>query len=173
MGTLKYAEMLLVDTASTLPAIADKGQIGYAQDTGLAYQFDGGYWSPSAKVSVKKTSAAINAKNTGNTLLYTLENSSFNFYPTMVVPRATGVGISGVVTGPTMSIGTNATSYNNVAVSSLLSNVLTTLTGGNSLSTTIYSPGLAGNTAIYVNVSVAAVATNYTVLYDIIGFYDL
>lgn len=171
--SIAYSQIMIVDSESNRPSSAQVGQFVYCQDTQATYIWGGSSWITSARVQVKKTTSAINAKNTGTTLLYTLEASSLNFYPVMVIPRATGAGISGVVTGPTMSIGTNSTSYNNVATTGLLGSILTALGAGNSQPTnTSYSPGLAGGTQIFANVTLGAVATNFTTLYDIIGFYD-
>lgn len=172
MAILYSTQIMIVDAQSSLPTAASTGQFAYCIDTMIMFTWNGTTWMPSSKVTVKKSSASVNLKSTGTTLLYTLESTTLNFYPIMIVPRATGVGISTVVLGPTFTIGTNSTSYNNIATSSLLSSIITALTGGSSLSTNSYSPALAGGTAIYSNVSIGASATNYTVLFDIIGFYD-
>lgn len=173
MGILFSTQIMIVDTQANLPSSAATGQFAYCLDTTITLIYNGSAWLPGSKVQVKKTTVSVNGKNTGTTTLYTLEASSLNFYPIMIVPRATGVGVSGVVTGPTMSIGTNSSSYNNLANATLMGSLLTSLTGGSSVaSTTTSSPALAGGTAIVANVTIGAVATNYTELFDIIGFYD-
>lgn len=172
MAIIKYTQIMLVDNYSGLPSSADIGQLAMDISTNSTYQWNGSSWLPLGRVIIKKEMNSINAKNTGNTLIYTLEASGLNFYPFGIVPRATGVGISGVTLGPSISVGSNSTAYDNIASASLLGNVLSALTGGNSLSSSVNSPALAGGTAIYAKVSVGAVATNYTLKYDILGYYD-
>lgn len=173
MSVQGYSQIMRVDTQANLPATANIGEFAYCIDVGLVFIFDGTNWNVSSKVAVKKTSTSVNAKNTGATAVYTLEASSLKFFPILIIPRATGVGVSGVTVGPTISVGTNSTSYNNIASTSLMGNILSTLSAGSSApSTTSFSPALTGGTQIFVNVTVGALATNYTVLYDIIGFYD-
>lgn len=168
-----YAQIMYVDNYAGLPASATVGQLAMDMATMSTYLFNSsGSWAPLGRVIIKKEMTSVNGKATGATLLYTLEASSLNFYPFAIIPRATGVGVSGVTTGPTISIGSNPTSYNNIASSSLLANALSTLTGGSSISAAVSSPGLPGGTAIYANVSIAAIATNYTMKYDILGYYD-
>lgn len=173
-GIVSYKQIAYVDQFSDLASIsADVGQLAMDMSTQTTYQYNGTTWLPLGRVIVKKEMNSVNAKNTGATLLYTLEASPLNFYPALIVPRATGVGVSGVTLSPTISIGSNATAYDNIASSSLIGNVLTSLTGGKSLSTSTYSPALPGGTAIYVNVTTGAIATNYTLKYDILGYYDV
>lgn len=173
MAINRYTQMMVVSTQASLPTSAQVGDFAYCLDVAIAFFFDGTNWQPSNKVVVKKSTVSLNAKNTGTTLLYTLEASTLNFFPTQIVARATGVGISGVVTAPTLSIGSNSTSYNNIATTGLMATLLSALGAGTSVPTNVSnSPALAGGTAIYANVSIGAIATNYTELFDILGFYD-
>lgn len=173
MGVLGYDQIMKVDTYAGLPATATSGQLAMDMSTYSTYLYNGSAWTPLGRVIIKKDMNPVNAKTTGTTLLYTLEASSLNFYPFAIVPRASGVGISGVTTGPTMTIGSNATSYNNIASASLLSNVLSLLTGANPTSASVSSPALPGGTPIFANVTVGAIATNYTAKFDILGYYDV
>jgi hypothetical protein len=172
MANPTYKQILYIDSYASLPAGVDSGQLAMDMTTFSTYLFNGNAWTPLGRVIIKKDATPVNGKTTGTTLLYTLEASSLNFYPFAVIPRSSSPGVSGVTTGPTVSIGSNATSYNNIAAASLLSNALTTLTGGNSLSAAVQSPALAGGTQIYANVTIGAIATNYTLKYDILGYYD-
>ncbi len=167
---VKSSQIAIYAHQSDLPSTADVGQIAYCSDIKLSFVFDGSVWMASSRTVVKKSSVTINGKNTGATAIYTLENASVNFFPIMIVPRV--VNISGVTTAPTVSIGTNSTSYNNIATGSLLSSVLATLSVGSGAPYMApYSPSLSGGTVIYANVTIAAVATTYSVVYDIIGYY--
>lgn len=171
MAIQRYTQIMVVDSQANLPATAQQGDFAYCMNTALSFFYDGTQWQVSTKVVVKKTSAIVNAKTTGAISLYTLESSSLNFYPTMIVPRSSN--ISGVVTPPTISIGSNASSYNNIASSGLLSTVLSTIGAGSGVpQQTTFSPALAGGVSIFANVTISAVATNYSVIYDILGFYD-
>lgn len=172
MAVIKYAQIMYVDSYGGLPSTADVGQLALDMATMSTYQWNGNSWAPLGRVIIKKEMNSVNAKATGTTLIYTLEPSALNFYPFAVVPRAASPGISGVTLSPAVSIGSNATSYNNIASASLLSSALSALTAGNPLSAAVSSPALAGGTAIYANVTTAAVATNYTLKYDILGYYD-
>lgn len=169
-----YRQTMFLPTYTDITAITDSdvGQVAVDMSTMTSYSFNGTSWLPAARVIIKKEVNSVNAKSTGATLLYTLEASPLNFYPFGIVARAAGVGISGVTLSPTISIGSNATSYNNIANSSLLGSVIAALTAGNSLSNNVYSPALPGGTAIYANVTIAALATNYTEKFDILGYYD-
>lgn len=171
MPIQRYGQIMVIDTQANMPTVSLQGDFCYCVDTGLVFIFDGQFWTPSSKVQVKKSTVTIDAKTTGAKLLYTLESSSLNFYPTQVVPRNSN--ISGVTTGPTISIGTNSTNFNNIASSGLLSTLLSTLSAGSGVpQQTSFSPALAGGTQIFADVTIGALATSYSVKYDILGFYD-
>jgi len=171
MAYRKSLQIMIFDTPSDMPETADDGQIAYCLDIKNSFTFANSSWNPSSRTIVKKSIANINGKSTGLTKIYTLENTGLTFYPITVVFRA--VSVSGVVTAPTMAVGSNASSYNNIVASSLLSNVLATLgAGGGAPQTANFSPALAGGTEIYANVSIGAIASNYTFQIEIIGFYD-
>lgn len=171
MSVMKYKQVMVVDTQSTLPTVAEAGDIAYCMDVKLIFNFDGTTWVPSNRTVVKKSGVTVNGKVTGATLIYTLESSNLKFYPIMVVARV--VNISGVIIRPTISIGTNSSSYDNIVTASLLATLLSTLgaeSGAPQDAST--SPQLAGGTAIYANVSLGATATTYQVKFDVIGYYD-
>lgn len=174
MAIRYYLQRMVVDNKSDLSSIApNAGTIAYCLDTpNIAFQWDGSNWNTSNKTQVLKSTVAVNGKTTGATLVYTLPASTLNFYPTQIIVRA--VSISGVTTPPTVSVGTNSTSYNNIATGSLLNTVLNTVgaTGGSPQNASTSFP-IAGSTAIYANVTIGAIATNYTFYIEVIGFYDL
>src|SRR5689334_9040166 len=99
----------------------------------------------------------INLKNTGSTLIFTQLSTNGIYFPVRI--RVYGTNLSGVTTPPTLSIGTNASSYNNI----LSSTALTGLVNGTYID---YSPTfplspLNGNDKIFVNVTIGAVATTF------------
>lgn len=173
MAAPLYRQTLYIDTASNLPTVSDDGQIAYILDSqsSVTYSTATSSWNPVGRQMVFKSSVSVNAKTLASTLIYTLPASPLYFYPTQIVPR--NVNISGVTTGPSVSIGTNATSYDNIASTQLISTLLSTVAVSNGVpQNTSYSPALSGGTAIYAKVTTAAIATNYTLKYDILGFYD-
>jgi hypothetical protein len=149
------------------------GQLAFCNDVKTTFQYDSASvaWMPLARVVIKKSTVVVNGKATGLTKIYTTEASTLKFYPTGVVIRATN--ISGVTTQPTASVGTNSTAYNNIVTGSLLNTLLNTLSvGSGSPQPASISTPIPGNTDIYVNVTIAAIATNYSYTVEIIGFYD-
>lgn len=152
---------------------AKNGQLGFCLDVKTTFSYDsaGVAWMPLARTVVKTSNVTINGLATGNTKIFTIEPSNLKFYPVMVIFRA--INISGTVTPPTVSIGTNSTNYNNITTSSLLSTLLNTIgatNGAPGMVTT--SPALSGNTDVYAKVSIAAIgATVYQFQVDIIGYY--
>lgn len=170
-GISRYAQFMVVETQADLPTTAQQGDLAYCADSWIAFNYNGTAWVPSSRVQVKKAGSTIDAKVVGSSIIYTLEPSSLKFYPIMVVPR--NVNISGAVTPPTVSIGTNATSYNNIAAGALLPTLLATLSVGSGQPQMVQaSTGLAGGSVIRANVTIGAVATTYQVRYEVIGFYD-
>jgi hypothetical protein len=171
MAIQKYMQIMVVDTYSNLPVTADTAQIAYCLDTKLSLTFDGTQWTNSNRVSIKKSSVIVNGKNTGTTKIYTLEDNGSNFLPTMVIMRNSN--ISGVIIKPTVSFGSNVSSYDNIATGSLLSTLLSTLgaSAGVPQIATVVTP-LAGGTDIYANVSIAASATTYSFKVDLLGYYE-
>lgn len=153
---------------------AGNGQLALTLDVFklFTYSTSSSSWIPSSSVSVKKSIATVTGTSTGATTIYTLEASTLNFYPIMVIFRA--VSISGVVIIPTVSVGTNSTSYNNIATGSLLSSVLSTIgANGGAPQAASTSIPLAGGSVIKANVTIGATATSYTFNVEVIGFYDI
>lgn len=164
------------DTFSSLSSfVGNDGDVAWCADVRLTFIYSAANagWQPSNRLVVKKSNVTVTATSTGPTLIYTLEQAGgFNFYPSLVIPRV--VNVSGVSTAPAVALGTNASSYNNIATASLLSSALATLgANGGAPQTANFSPALAAGAAIYANVTTAAIATAYQVKYDIIGFYDV
>lgn len=80
-----------------------------------------------------------------------------------------GTNISGVITGPTFSIGTNSPNYNNVVSLSLI----TSLSAANNLlNINLANPSqtLNYNDTIYLNVAIAALATHYNFQIILLGY---
>jgi hypothetical protein len=96
-------------------------------------------------------------------------DTQFNFEPLLIqfgVQSATGI-----ISVPTVSVGTNSPTYNNI----LGAMALTGLTGAGSHTVVLPSPGsmeaLYG-TDIYANVTGAGVGTELTISVDLIGTYQ-
>lgn len=115
------------------------------------------------------TIKGVNAKNTGATLVGTTENGTARFYPVMVVFEMTVASVIAIV--PTVSIGTNSATYNNI----LAAAALTGMTTANSMicsSVVGAVNSVAPNTGINVNVSVGATATTATLDIHVLGYYN-
>lgn len=171
---MSYKQTLYVANMTELPSVADDGQIAIMLDsqTSVTYSVALGTWQQLAREVVFKSAVSVNGKATGSTLIYTLPSTPLYFYPTQIVVR--NVNITGTGTVPAVTVGTNATNYNNIATSGLLTVLTSTISVTNGVpQLASYSPPLAGGTAIYANVTTGAlVYTNYTFKIDILGFYD-
>lgn len=170
---VKSTQVMIFTLQSDLTSLtADNGQLALCLDVLKLFYYNGTTWLPFATTNVKKSTATVTGTgSTSQTLIYTMEASTLKFYPLMVVFRA--VNISGVTTPPTVSIGTNATSYNNIAAGTLLTTLLSTLGAGNGVPQTAISTPVIGGAAIYANVTIAGLATSYTFNVEIVGFYDV
>lgn len=169
---ISYKQTLYVDTFANKPLSADDGQLLWVKDTKSALYFDASasMWMPLARFVIKKSMATVDGKSVGNTLVYTLEDSSLNFYPTQVIVRA--VNVSGAVVKPTISVGTNSPNYDNIASGNIL-NSITSLVGITTQPQTVStSPALPGGTQIYARVTGLPVATSYTFKVDVAGYYE-
>lgn len=102
--------------------------------------------------------ANVNGKTTGATVVFTTLDSTKLFFPYRI--RIYLTNPSGVVTPPTISVGTNASSYNNMLAATALTGLTTS---GTYLDFPIISPvtALAAGVDVNVNVTVGANATTY------------
>ena len=110
----------------------------------------------------------INAKTTGATLIATTENGTRSFYPTAVIIESTAATS---ITLPLLaSVGTNATSYNNIMGTTTATGLTST---GNHFPTNLaaVTSVVPSNTGIYFNITTAATGTSQTVNVHVIGFY--
>lgn len=171
---MEYKQIMYVPTASALPLTADDGQLAFIKDSQSTHSFSNSSmsWMPLGRQVVFKSGVNVNGKAVGNTLIFTLPPSPLYFYPTGISIRQ--VNVSGAGTNPSIQIGTNSPNYNNIATTSLLSTVLGLLDVNNGVPIMgTFSPPLAGGSAIYVRVAGAALLyTNFTVKFDILGYYD-
>lgn len=110
--------------------------------------------------------SGIDGKTTAPTLIFTPIS---RFTPLSVTLELTSV--SGFVTTASFSIGTNASSYNNILAISALTGVSNANNLLNFPMTTLISSVPIG-TGIYVNVTTGAVETTYILKASITGFYD-
>ena len=111
----------------------------------------------------------IDAKVAAATLIYTTDGGSKRFHPAMIRVLVSAANTVTVV--PTISIGTNASTYNDL----LAATALTGMTNVNNM--TNYNlvallTSVAVNTGIYVNVSVGATATTCNIDVAIFGDYE-
>jgi hypothetical protein len=116
---------------------------------------------------VKRVTGVI-ATQTGPVAIDT--NDASFFRPVHIIVDLNTV--SGLGTPPTISIGTNAASYNNIlGLTALTSLTLNSSTLQFSLSGAVAS--VAQNDVINVNISIGAIATTYTINVLVIGFYEI
>lgn len=117
---------------------------------------------------VSYVKAGIDGTVLASTSLFTTEATLGRFYPLEIIFETTATDT--VVSVALTSIGTNATSYNNVLA-------ITTLTGVNANNIAIQVPivlattSIAASTAVFAKVTTAAVATTYTLRITTIGYY--
>lgn len=110
----------------------------------------------------------IDAKTTGATKMGTTENGTERFHPIFAVINVSAANTIAVV--PTLSVGTNGASYNNILVAAAM-------TGLSALHTLLKSDivgatgNVAPNTEIYVNISVGATATAMSLDVHLFGYY--
>lgn len=115
------------------------------------------------------SATGINAASTGSTLIGTTQNGTQAFHPLFVVFKMTAANTITIV--PIVSVGTNASTYNNVIA-------LTTLTGltsvGAMLPTNITTVigAIPANTAIFANIGTGATATTATLEVHLFGYYN-
>jgi hypothetical protein len=110
----------------------------------------------------------INTASTGPTLIFTTENSSQKFYVSSVsLECVSATGVTLVAAG---SLGTNASTYNNIlAIFSL-----TGLTAANThlpMPLTIVSSVIPPNTGVYFNLTTAITGGSQTINVHVLGFY--
>lgn len=132
----------------------------------MAYNYDGA--STTGRPLAPYGVTGINAKNTGSTGIYTTETGLGRFYPVAVLFEATNTASVSIVA--TISVGTNASSYNNILAASGLAG----LTSNNAIITfplTAAAVSVPASTAIVMNVTVGATATTMTVSCYLIGYY--
>ena len=111
----------------------------------------------------------IDAKVTGSTLIFTTDGGSKRFHPSSV--RVLVSAANTVTLVPIVSVGTNATSYNDL----LGATTLTGMTGVNNMQNyllTLLINSVAVSTGIYINVSTAATATTCNIDVAIFGDYE-
>jgi hypothetical protein len=119
---------------------------------------------------IRITKKAVDAKTVAATQIITTDNGGQRFVPVMVMFEIASATLLTVTC--TLSVGTNATSYNDI----LGTTVLTGLTAVNkvlsvNLATTAVS-SVAVNTAIFVNITTGVTATAATMDVHLLGFYQ-
>lgn len=110
--------------------------------------------------------ANVNAKNTGATLIFTTVDVNKLFFPYRV--RVYATNLSGVVAPPTLSVGTNASNYNNIIPATALTGLTTNSTYIDILPT-FPTASLASGVQVFVNVTGGANATTYGIRLAVYG----
>lgn len=106
----------------------------------------------------------IDGKSTGNTTLVTLDHG-YVIYQIHVILTT----VSGLVTGPTFSIGTNSTSFNNLA-SLVALTALTVVNNVLNIAGASQSVHMSAGDAITVKVNTAAIGTTYNFQVIVVGY---
>lgn len=111
----------------------------------------------------------VNAKNTGSFTIDTTENGTESFHPLLIVFVLNTASAVSVV--PTISVGTNSSTYNNIMPAALLTGLTS---AGMILPMPITSAisKVAANTAIKGNVTIGATATTATIDIHVFGYYN-
>ena len=117
-------------------------------------------------VRISKT--GIVATGTGDYVVDVTENGTQKFYPLFVTFSIRSA--NNITVAPTFSVGTNATSYNNIVPTSLLTG-LTTVDKMTKIDINSATGVVAPNTTIYAKVSVSASATTCLVDVHLFGYY--
>lgn len=120
------------------------------------------------RISIRKTATGIDATAVAATTIFTTE-ASRTFVVTDVIFRITAA--TGFISAATASIGTNASTYNDILTA-------TALTGVSAVNNFIKPPvgaavlpAVPASTALKVNITVGAVATGLTLAVDVFGYY--
>jgi hypothetical protein len=127
------------------------------------------YASDNIKQLVSFSMTGIDGTQLASTQIGTTENGTQSFYPLFACLALNGA--SAVTVVPSLSIGTNSATYNNI----LGTTVLTGMTSaGQMLHTNIVGAigKVPANTPIYVKMVTAATATTATVDVHLFGFYQ-
>lgn len=173
MAILHRSQKMLADTeAEILLLSSNAGDTAQALDTGLTYRFNGSVWLPLDGVRIIRSSNNLDCKTIGNTAtLMTTPNTVFRFMP--LAAHIEAISITGTVgLAPSISGGTNASTYNNVFTSSALATLLTGGTQPNALVIGSTITPLSGNTSLTARCNIAATLyTTYVVRVDIMGTY--
>lgn len=119
---------------------------------------------------VKLTKVNIDAKSIAATLIFTTKDSAERFYPLFVLIKVSSASSISLV--PVASLGTNASSYNNI-VTAITFTGLTSLNSmiKNDLGTSMIS-SVPPNTDIYMNITNGATATTMLIDVTLIGYYQ-
>lgn len=113
----------------------------------------------SAPQIVGYSESPVNMKNTGATFIFKQQDTTKLFFPLKI--RIYMNNASGVVSPATISIGTNASSYNNILIATALTGVSASGTFIDFNPTFPLAP-IQNDTDIYVNVTVGANATTFS-----------
>lgn len=175
MAIHTYSQKMLADTeAEILLVSANLGDTAYAIDTTLSYRYNGTQWLPSDGVRVFRGANNLDCKTNGNTvLLFTVPSATvFRFMP--LAAHIEAISITGTLgVAPSLSAGTNSTSFNDVFSSSVLTALLTGSTQTNALTVgASITPLVAGKTITAKVNSAATLYTAYSVRVDIMGSYE-
>jgi len=118
-------------------------------------------------------SVSVDAKSAASTTMDITENNGKRFVPLFVVAELTATSL--ITVGPSFSIGTNSTAFDNImaitATGITATNaILNKLALGNGAAGT-NTLSIAANTTVTLKVTTGAVGTSGTLRVDLIGYY--
>ncbi len=116
---------------------------------------------------LSKYSATVNATSSGNTLIFTTASTT-RFVPTSITISLNAV--SGLSLVATVSVGSNASSYDNISSATLLTG-LSVLNNIFRPSISSTGPTIAPDTPVYCRVSIPSTASTYQLIVTVVGYY--
>lgn len=125
---------------------------------------------PATVDGILSTTTGINAKTVANTLLYTVPAGKICIV-TQAIVRCTAA--TAITVGPTLSMGRNGTSYNDVYASAVLTALINTGPGAGSgfgFGTIGMFAQAAAAEGIYVALTNASTGTSQTLAIDLLGY---
>jgi hypothetical protein len=108
----------------------------------------------------------LDVKTTGATSLFTTPDNGKSFVPTRYIFKLNPS--EAITVGPTISLGTNAASYNNLKTGSP---ACTTALPNNSVPAAGNFPEIAPGTQVFANITSGATGTSGTMSVQVYGYY--
>lgn len=173
-----FGQYLAYETEEEIMFLPGKaGDVAYAFDTKLRYMSNGSSWFPTDALRVIRGTAVVDLRAAAATKILTLPPTSYRFVVLGAHVEVTELTGS-IVTQPSLSVGTNSSSYNNLFTNTGLAGLLTAvgLTSSNSLSLASAAPALPGASDVYAKVNVGPIGvglTAYKARIDLMGYFEI